>query len=255
MNADFYDLCSSVKKEMQLATDTTEKFYPDLIEKGGLVSALQFALIETNSTLEVKASGISGFPVYARVELNKRFSQIYIGSEQRMFISDFWQDGIALGNAHTDSLTELAKVLKKWLETTINLTELSEEFEFVKPDEKAKYFEAGREVEWQWKSLQNYIPRDFPTLILFLNEANQNTVLNQLFPYTSMNTFHFSRCTGYPFSKDCPIVIPIENTQYKVVNSKGEYLGEGNEKEAVELVVKNLPANIGKAMRGTAEDL
>lgn len=244
---------------MQLATDTTEEFYPDLIEKGGLVSALQSALIEADSTLKVKDSEISGFPVYARVESNKRFSQIYIGSEQRMFISDFWQDGIALGNAHTDSLIELAKVLKEWLETTINLTELSKKFEFVKPDEKAKYFEAGREVEWQWQSLHNYIQRDFPCLVSFLNEASQNIILNQLFPFTSMNTFHFSRCTGFPFSKDCPIVIPIEskaeNNKYKIVDSKGKYIGEGNARDAVKLVIEHLPPNIGAAMRGTADDL
>lgn len=240
---------------MQLATDTIEKFYPDLVEKGSLVSALESALTEIGSTLEVKDSGISGFPVYARVETGNRFSQIYIGSEQRMFISDFWQDGIALGNAHTDSLIDLAKGLKEWLETTINLTELAEKFEFVKPDEKAKYFEAGREVEWQWKSLQKYIPRDFPTLVPFLNEAIQNPVLYQLFPFTSMNTFHFSRCTGFPFSKDCPVVFPLENGEYKVFDSKREFVGQGNAKEAVSLVIKNLPSNVGAAIRGTAEGL
>lgn len=240
---------------MQLATDTTKNLYPDLIEKGGLVKALQSALLEINSNLEAKEIGIEGFPVYARLELNKRFSQIYISSEQRMFIGDFWESGIMLGNVLTDSLANLVEVLKLWLETSIRLTELSKKFEFVKPDEKAEYFETGHEVEWQWKSLQIYIPQNFPELVPFLNEASNNSRLNKLFPFTSMNTFHFSRCTGYPFSRDCPVVMPLEGNKYKVFLPNREFIGEGNAKEAVELIIQNLPPNTNSAIRGTKDDL
>lgn len=242
---------------MQIATNTTEKLYPDLIEKGGLVSALQSALLEINSPLKVKDNelSLSGFPVYARVESNNRFSQIYIASEERLFISDFWESGIMLGNACTDSLIELAQVLHEWLGTTIILTELAKKFKFIKVDEKAKYFETGREVEWQWQSLQNYIPESMPELLPFLNEANQNPRLRKLFPFTSHYNFCFSRCTGYPFSGDCPYALPSKNSGYQVFDSKGKFIGEGNAKESVELVIKNLPANINGAIRGTAEDL
>ncbi len=34
--------------------------------------------------------------------------------------------------------------------------------------------------------------------------AAQGTVLRSLFPYTSVNTVHFSRCSDYPFTHDCP---------------------------------------------------
>lgn len=111
---------------MHLSVNTPENFYSDLIEKGGLVSALQSAFSEIQSQVKVEELDLEldGFPVYARVESNNRFSQIYIGAEQRMFSFDFWQDGVALGNGYTDSLIELARVLHEWLETEIRITEL-----------------------------------------------------------------------------------------------------------------------------------
>ena len=193
---------------MRLSVNTPENFYPDLIEKGGLVAALQSAFSQIQSPVKVEEtnSSLSGFPVYARVESSSRFSQIYIAAEQRMFSFDFWQDGVALGNGYTDSLTELAHVLHEWIETEIGIIKLSKKFTFVTADEKAKYFEQGREVEWKWQECQKYIPKSFPSLMPFLDEASQNPILRQLFPYTSMSDFCFSRCTGFPYSKDCPFV-------------------------------------------------
>ena len=244
---------------MRLSVNTSEKLYPDLIEKGGLVLALQSAFVEIKSPVEVKEHNLDlpfgGFPVYARVESNNRFSQVYIGSEQRMFSFDFWRNGVALGNGYTSSLIELAHVLHEWIETEINLTELSKKFPFVTTDEKAEYFEQGREVEWKWQECQRYIPKSFPELVPFLNEASRNPVLRQLFPFTSMSYFCFSRCTGYPYSNDCPSVHPSENNLYKVFDFRNKLIGEVNASEAVELVVSHLPVNSGLAKQGTAEDL
>jgi hypothetical protein len=37
-----------------------------------------------------------------------------------------------------------------------------------------------------------------------LTAAAQSTPLRNLFPYTSHNSLHFSRCSHYPFTHDCP---------------------------------------------------
>ncbi|MBB2947336.1 hypothetical protein FB565_007104 [Actinoplanes lutulentus] len=37
-----------------------------------------------------------------------------------------------------------------------------------------------------------------------LAAAAQGTPLRNLFPYTSHNSLHFSRCSHYPFTQDCP---------------------------------------------------
>src|SRR5258708_4271848 len=99
-------------------------------------------------------------------------------------------------------------------------------------------------------------------------------VLRRLFPFTSLVWLCFSRCTGYPFSGDCPSVcssrwIPDlaarptpeqraalgSEKPYTVADSKGRFLGEGNAAEAIELIVRHLPPNCGPAVQGTADDL
>lgn len=101
-------------------------------------------------------------------------------------------------------------------------------------------------------------------------------VLNKLFPFTSLYTLCFSRCTGYPYdTDDLPNVTPkqFENfapikgvksitvqdrnkleTQFVVTKNKSEYLGEGNAAEALKIVKENLPENIQPARKGTADE-
>lgn len=254
MNADFR-ICVHFLTNMEIAKDITNNFYPDLVEKGGLDSALQSAFTEIQSSLKVTNFGTDFLFVCSYVEKNNRSSQIKIASEQRLFIGDFWESGIILGKTYTDSISELVQVIHEWLETSISITELGKKFEFVELHEKAEYFETGREVEWQWKNLHNWIPKYMPELVPILNEASKNSILSKLFPFTSHYDFRFSRCTGSPFTEDCPYAFPLENGQYKVNSYKGKYLGEGDAKEAVELIIKNLPPNTDFAIRGTKDDL
>jgi hypothetical protein len=44
------------------------------------------------------------------------------------------------------------------------------------------------------------------TRVRQLATAAQGTPLRSLFPYTSHNSLHFSRCSQYPFTHDCPWV-------------------------------------------------
>lgn len=44
----------------------------------------------------------------------------------------------------------------------------------------------------------------FAMRIRQLTAGAQSTPLRNLFPYTSHNSLHFSRCSHYPFTHDCP---------------------------------------------------
>jgi hypothetical protein len=79
--------------------------------------------------------------------------------------------------------------------------------------------------------------------------------LRRLFPYTSLNIFCFSRCTGYPFTLDTPFVRPVMENWYEVMSASGLVLGRGDAEAAAELVVANLPPGCGPAVPGTADDL
>lgn len=234
-----------------------QTLYSDIIEKGGLIPAVQSALSDIHSPLTVKGLNPHphGFPAYARVEANNRFSQIYVAAERPRFSCDYWKEGVLLGSGITDSLIDLARSLNTWIHSQVNTGELTHRFPFVSIEDNAEFFEQGQEVEWKWQECQRYIPQQFPELVPFLNQASQNTILRQLFPFTSLNRFCFSRCTGFPYSYDCPIVSPLRNGLYEVLDSKEKRIGEGSVAEAVEMVISHLPLNCGAAQKGTAKDL
>jgi hypothetical protein len=237
-----------------IVSKNTNEFYPDLVAAGGLADALQNALREICSPLTVSELEKSiRFVVYARVESGSRFSQVYIAAQERLFLFDFWARGVMLAQGQTPHLTAMARAIDKWVQSDCSTTDLVAGFPFVAVEDKAAAYERGEEVEERWRSYMASI--GFPELVAFVAAASQRPKLRQLFPYTSLNMFCFSRCTGYPFTRDTPYVRPLQQGQYEVVSRKGNVLGRGNAEEAADLVVANLPPGCALAVPGTADDL
>jgi hypothetical protein len=237
-----------------MAEKSTNDFYPDLVAAGGLAQALQAALREIGSPLTVSEldKGVR-FVAYARVESGSRFSQVYIAAQERLFLFDFWARGVVLANGQTPHLVDMAQAINKWVGSDCRTTDLAAAFPFVTVKEEAAAYERGEEVEERWRLYIASI--GYPELEAFVAAASQRPQLRQLFPYTSLNNFCFSRCTGYPFTSDTPCVRSVKRGQYEVVTRTGTVLGCGNAEEAADLVVANLPPGCGPAVPGTAEDL
>jgi hypothetical protein len=233
-----------------------DNLYPDLVAVGGLANALQAALSSLGSRLTV--SGLDPdvkFVLYARVEYGDRFSQVYIGAEERTFIFDFWNRGVMLADAATPDLTEAAGAINLWVGSNCKTTELAAAFPFVEAGEKAAGFESGTEVESRWQDYLAGMGENFPELVEFTKAASARPELRQLFPFTSLNRFCFSRCTGYPYTTDTPYVWPQRDGSYNVYGRGEQLLGCGDAEAAVELVIQNLPPNCGPAVPGTEEDV
>jgi hypothetical protein len=232
------------------------ELYPDLIEQGGLVSALQSAMRKIGSSLSVSGLGESvAFVVYARVELGHRFSQIYIGAETRMFSFDFWNRGVCLAHGATPEFLEMARCVDKWVASGCSTDELATAYRFVQVNTSAAAYEGGEEVEVRWRQYLASLGERFPELTAFVAAAASEPRLRQLFPFTSLNRFCFSRFTGYPFTRDTPHVVPLGSDEYQVISASGKSLGRGNAADAVALVIAGLPPNCGPAVPGTSEDL
>jgi hypothetical protein len=233
---------------------TTNDLYPDLIALGGLANALQSALREIGSTLPVSELDKDlNLAVYARVESGSRFSQVYIAAKERLFILDFWARGVMLAQGQTPLLDEMARAIDKWVASSCGTADLAATFRFVAVEPRASAYERGEEVEERWQSYISEIA--IPELPPFVEAASRRPQLRQLFPYTSMNIFCFSRCTGYPFTLDTPFVRPVKENWYEVWSASGVVLGRGDAEAAAELVVANLPPGCGPAVPGTADDL
>lgn len=241
-----------------MITDTTiiHELYPDVVAAGGLPGLLQDTLSDIGSDLEVTDAGTfqSYFPAYSIVIQGARFSQLYMATEERLFLSDFWNRGVLLANGSTPDLEATAGAMDHWTTTLCRASELEERFEFVTPTEDAEIYEKGQEVEHSWQQYLSYVPKEFPELAEFVREAATHQELRQLFPYTSMNQFCFSRCTGYPYTYDTPHVVPLGNARFEVL--LGDHrIGSGDAGEAVNLVKAHLPPGCGPAVPGTADEM
>lgn len=240
---------------MEVAKDISS-LYPDLIEQGGLVNALQATLLKIGSSLCVSGLDPSlQFVVYARVGLRGRFSQIYLGAKIRMFSFDFWNRGVCLAHGATPDIQDMAAAIDRWVVSGCSTGELARDFCFVQAEAYAATYERGEEVELRWQNYLKSLGECFPELTAFVTAAAAEPKLRQLFPFTSLNRFCFSRCTGYPFTRDTPHVVPLGDEQYEVVGPSGKSLGRGSAADAVALAVAALPPDCGPAVPGTADQL
>ncbi len=233
------------------------ELYPEIHEAGSLPNALNSEFGKINSPLQaVIEDDLTNLPFsFARIENGKKFSQIYIAAQTKHYLSDYWRDGVCLANGGVDNLRTLVESLDFWLCSDINTTILSDKFKFVEVNSKAKAFDEHREVEYTWNEMSNDTEKS--ELNDFIKLAITDEVLSTLFPFTSIGRLCFSRCTGYPYTYDTPIVIPIpySNGLYEIRSSNDGFIGRGIAIVALNMVKVNLPIDIKPAIRGTADDL
>lgn len=196
-----------------------------------------------------------------RVEHGHRFMQINRGLKERLFVTDFWDRGVSLGHLAVPEVGPLIAAANTWCVEQRPLSYVVNFAPTLRFDQdQVTAFEAGPAAftEWRWaKMLKAAV--DAPQnkrLLPAIRAASETTELKQLFPYTSMMRLGFSRCTGYPFSGDCPLIVPIFKTEtFQVLSGSGEVVGKGDVHEAMTLAVQHLPEGFGAAVHGTADDL
>lgn len=240
--------------------DTT--LYPDIAKAGSISVAISKGLSDIGSTLIADATEVNDFMPYALVEEGPRFSQIHIAGGQRLFLFDFWSEGVMFGNASSDNILNVAQAIHAWIVDNASIEKMSALFNFFSPTESGKAHEAGVYVEHQWQSLlEGWREREktfgepdrTPTLLI--ESAMKRPELRRLFPFTSLISLCFSRTTGYPFTKDCPRIEPQGGGIYWVYASNSfEILGKGTVEEAPDILIEHLPPNCGPAVNGTADD-
>jgi hypothetical protein len=255
-------------------------FYGDVADAGGIGPAIQAQLKAIRSPLCVEKadpdfSALLPFD-WEVVQRQQRFSQIKTAKHRRLFMLDFWDRGVCLAHGTTPLLPEVAEAINAWVAREVCTGELQRLFPFVAVESTAELHEQGAaaEVERKWQALCSHFKSDESKVVLvpLVEKVMEVPVLRRLFPFTSLDWLCFSRCTGYPFSGDCPSVCstrlrfaprptPEQRATlgpprpYTVADSKGHFLGEGDAAEAVELIVRHLPPSCGPAIQGTADDL
>ncbi|MFJ9356778.1 DUF6193 family natural product biosynthesis protein [Streptomyces mirabilis] len=115
-------------------------------------------------------------------------------------------------------------------------------------------------LAWQWRRERQEVLRPgvgYPGIVDLIEAAGAEGTLRQLYPYNSHFALHLSSCTRYPYVLRVPSVLPRYDGRFRVfVPRVGTLLGETDTAEAaVALVVAHLPAGLGPAVAGSADDL
>lgn len=114
--------------------------YPEIEKAGGLTNALNLEFAKINSLLKVSTNGdLDKLPfTYARVENGGKFSQIYIAAEEKLYLPDFWRDGVCLAHAQTSNILDVVQAVDFWLNHDVSTQVLAERFNFVQTLCKSK---------------------------------------------------------------------------------------------------------------------
>jgi len=233
-----------------------KELYPEIVEAGGLSYALnrEFEKLNSNLRVIIDEDLTNKLPFsYSRVEHKNKFSQIYIAAEEKLYLPDYWREGVCLAHGKTEEIELVAESLDYWLTSEQKTNLLSERFKFVIPDKKAVIFDNNKEVEYTWNLILN--DQNRKEIKNFVKLAIKDEILKTLFPFTSLMTLCFSRCTGFPYTYDTPTVSPTLTGEYIIRLGHDKIIGQGSAIEAIKIVKDNLPKDIKPAIKGTADDL
>ena len=80
--------------------------YPEIEEAGGLRNALAAEFSKIGSCLkDVPDSSSDIMPsTYSRVGKGNKFSQVYLAVKEKLYLPDFWREGICLAHGKTSKL-------------------------------------------------------------------------------------------------------------------------------------------------------
>jgi len=162
--------------------------YPDIIDFGGLVFAVQEVARVAGLDLGVVGSRPGEWQVYSADMTSPRGPvSVVLGLEKRLFSITL---GSGTGNytwatGGTDDLTAVARMIDAW-RRGITLCELSGQFPFMTYSRISQAYEDGNQVSVQWDILLS-AREDYIDEGLLLAAASE-PLLRQLFPYFSHGT-------------------------------------------------------------------
>lgn len=233
--------------------------YPELGRDGTLRIALQKTIHQGGYRFKVLPERAPGWKRSgALADSDNRAASVLLGIQERCFLISLWEYGVQMATGTTTSLNEAATATGVW-QSGANLEALRAACPFVRYSSLAEAHERGTAVEAKWtiyrQTAASHVDHDL------IEAAYAQQQLRALFPLHSHKSLILSRCTGYPHTRDVPVVTPV-NGRYLVTSWKTRSphepadIGEvDNPHDAVALVVAHLPPECGPAVASTATDL
>ncbi|MFD8692921.1 DUF6193 family natural product biosynthesis protein [Streptomyces sp. NPDC059651] len=233
--------------------------YPELGQDGTLRIVLQNAVHQAGYRCEVLPDEGTGRSwSTARADSDGRTTGVRLGIRERCFVMTFRERGVARAGGTTTMLNDAATATGLW-QSGAELEALRSACPFILLSPLAEGVERGTAAEARWadyrRTAARFVDRDL------IEASYAQPQLRALFPFHSHRSLTFSRCTGFPYTHDAPVVTPVNGryrvTWWKTRSPRGPAdIGEAdNLRDAVALVVAHLPSGCGPAVAGTAHDL
>ncbi len=220
---------------------------------------MQFAFDRAGYELTALQAGAPGWwDCATRVGEGHRHVSVVAASQERCLLMEFWSQGVMMAKAKTGDLDAAAEAIGTW-QAGYRLAELKSVCPFVEYGSLAEAHERGNAVEAQWviyrTTAASHVDHDL------IEAAYAQPELRVLFPFHSHRTLNFSRCTGFPYTHDVPVISPGTNGKYRITwwhdrSPDGPAIAVADSPyDAVAVVIAHLPDNCGPAVAGAANDL
>lgn len=232
--------------------DRTPALYPELISVG--FGRLLLERLSSRRSLPANLF-IDGGPEAGRVEQGVRQASLWRANDTRLFCGSFRERGVELAELSTSAFEDVVRAVDGWcIEQGPPAAVSASVPGFTERPLSAAYMAGpAAYVEAAWTQLRSQVsaePAAWGTRAL-VEAAWQRPELRQLLPVKSHASLGFSRCTGYPFTRDLPWAVPFGDS-FRVKDARGRVQGEGSAEEVVARLVELLPATIDPAVHGTA---
>lgn len=231
------------------------RLYPEIGQAGSLRAAMQTALDQAGNGLTALLTSSPGWwDCATRTGEGDRHVNTAAASEEHLFLMDFWDRGVMMARATMGDLSAAAQAVGLW-QAGSRLHELRADCPFVQYGPLAEAHERGEAVEATWAMYRTTTARHVNHDLI--EAAYAQPRLRALYPFHSHRTLNFSRCTGYPYTHDTPVIDPRPDGTYRVVwwRDRPAITEADNPHDAAALVVAHLPDDCGPAVAGTADDL
>lgn len=221
-----------------------------------ILSILNHELISLGSTIHLTSLDAT---------YKNRYCQFYLLDQV-----DFWENGIFLqGNIRIENLKELAQLIYYWCEKRLPAIEIEKRVPSFRATEALKLLQSDvagyLAIRWEELIKTN---EEFTPLIQLLKE---HPITNQLMPYSQLFDIGLSQYIGQwngKFINDLPRVRAMSDGRFKVMTtaqaSMNEmdmtdenpetYIGVGDAKQAIKIIIDQLPAAIGQAKFMSVEE-
>jgi len=193
-------------------------------------------------------------PAYADASKNNGAVHVALLPGARIFRTEIRRMGMTIGLIDCSSIDEVADIFATWLANDLGSKDARRLWPEAKLRDDAELYEVTDSLDQAWNII---LYLDGGTSEPFLRECVKIPILRGLMPVhsTTMNAFYFSRCTGYPYTDDCPVTLPMKDGRYNVsLRDKTEHIVTGA-KETAQFVAKHLPVGTTRAFEGDSNQV